>query len=357
MKYIITIFIGCIILVGVIVYVENGEVTMEEGNNSETSSEVKEQVKEEDSSSAEEELNEGQHQLKANEIYSWIGENALKLKGEFGEPNRVDITPYNYEWWVYDMEEIYIQFGVREDAIVTVFTNHEAANIGPIQLGESYEYVQEYYDFNEKVSLHGQYRSFQFELNEEELLSRPMAAINNEVWAQFYFDVYHNELSSIRYVDQETLLLQQPYDIVFRGDMPESKELTDDEWKKVEEGQAKQVLALTNKIRERHGLQPLEWDDSTAYVAYLHSYDMYQEGYFSHTSPNYGELKDRLEGEDVLFQLAAENIAAYYVDAIGAVEGWLNSEGHRINLLHEDFTHLGVGVYRDYYTQNFLTPR
>lgn len=54
------------------------------------------------------------------------------------------------------------------------------------------------------------------------------------------------------------------------------------------------------------------------------------------------------------FQQAGENIAYNYVDGPAAVEGWLNSEGHRKALLNEDYTHLGVGVDHKYYTQNFI---
>lgn len=49
-----------------------------------------------------------------------------------------------------------------------------------------------------------------------------------------------------------------------------------------------------------------------------------------------------------------ENIAYNYVDGPAAVEGWLNSEGHRKALLNQDYTHLGVGVKEKYYTQNFI---
>ncbi|MEK1830243.1 CAP domain-containing protein [Priestia megaterium] len=54
--------------------------------------------------------------------------------------------------------------------------------------------------------------------------------------------------------------------------------------------------------------------------------------------------------------MAGENIASNYQDGIAAVEGWLNSEGHRKALLNKEFTRLGVGVYEKYYTQNFITP-
>jgi uncharacterized protein YkwD len=61
-----------------------------------------------------------------------------------------------------------------------------------------------------------------------------------------------------------------------------------------------------------------------------------------------------LTAANVPFQMAGENIAAHYVDGPAVVEGWLNSKGHRESLLSGDFTHLGVGVYQKYYTQNFI---
>ena len=84
---------------------------------------------------------------------------------------------------------------------------------------------------------------------------------------------------------------------------------------------------------------------------------MHDEQYFDHVSPVKGNLADRFNTGEVPFAMAGENIALKYVDGIAATEGWLNSEGHRVNLLHEEFTFLGVGVYEDYYTQNFLKPQ
>ncbi len=77
-----------------------------------------------------------------------------------------------------------------------------------------------------------------------------------------------------------------------------------------------------------------------------HSEDMKENNYFSHVSKKYGSLKDRLEEGHVDFQQAGENIAYNYVDGPAAVEGWLNSEGHRKALLNSDYTHLGVGFIK-----------
>ncbi|TGV29209.1 secretion protein, partial [Mesorhizobium sp. M00.F.Ca.ET.186.01.1.1] len=63
-----------------------------------------------------------------------------------------------------------------------------------------------------------------------------------------------------------------------------------------------------------------------------------------------------LKQANITYSMAGENIAAGYPDAIEAHESWMNSPGHRKNILEKDFTQLGVGVITDYFTQAFLTP-
>lgn len=288
-------------------------------------------------------------------IFQWIGKEEAELIEYYGEPTRRDMTPYGYEWYVYKDGDYYIQHGLDDGIVVTVYTNDEKAEIGLVQIGDSYEQVERYFPFEASISLEYMGSSYQFQLNEEELAMTPIAKYG-DIWLQFYFDIFEDRLSSVRLVSKETLLLQRPYSIVYRGELLEADALGDEEWEAVQEGRARQIFDLTNHIRLKHDLPALEWDHKTAIVAYDHSQDMYENEYFSHTSPTKGELRDRLEAEKVIYQLAGENIAAKYVDSIAAVEGWLNSEGHRVNLLNEEFTHLGVGVYRDFYTQNFMTP-
>ena len=57
---------------------------------------------------------------------------------------------------------------------------------------------------------------------------------------------------------------------------------------------------------------------------------------------------------NIYYESAGENIAYQYIDSIDVVSGWLNSKGHRETLLDEDFTHIGIGVYKKYFTQDFL---
>ncbi|WP_139368248.1 CAP domain-containing protein [Evansella clarkii] len=322
---------------------ENNEELREERNNTETESEQVESPESDDNSTD------------PVKLHNLIGEDSSEVIELYGKPDRVDLSQYGYDWWIY-RDTPYLQIGVKEGKIVTVFTNDPEAETELLNVGDTAAIAEEEFTFEDTVSLSGSFTSYQFELTAEDLEMRPLAELDG-VWMQLYVDNFERTISAVRYMDQETLLLHRPYSIVYRGELPLPDELSDEEWAEVQEGQARQIFDSTNKIRERHGLTELEWEDDTAYVAYLHSKDMFEDEYFSHTSPNYGELQHRLEAGEVNFWTAAENIAAGYVDGLAAVEGWLNSEGHRVNLLNEEFTHLGVGVYQDFYTQNFLVPR
>lgn len=292
--------------------------------------------------------------LPSQGLLTYVGMTAKEVEEILGKPNRIDRSPYDYDWWIYNENlEEYLQIGVEQNKVVTVYGIGESINISPFHIGQAYSQVATQFSIDNQLSFNARFSSFRFELNEVEMKTRPLIEMD-DVYIQLYFDTFTNNLSSIRYMDKETLVKHRPYELVYRGDLLSSKELTNDDWREVEEGTAAQILDLTNIIRYRHGINPVQWDDKTSIVAYNHSKEMNLEDYFSHQSPNTGGLADRLVEGEVPYQLAGENIAARYVDGIAAVEGWLNSEGHRDTLLNGKFTHLGVGVFEKHYTQNFI---
>ncbi len=288
-------------------------------------------------------------------LHTLVGKPTDFILELFGDPSRIDASAYDYEWWIYPNDESYIQIGIEEGVVVTVYFIGSDSLVNPFYIGQSYEELYEQFGFPQQVSFNVAGNSYQFNLTEEELGARPLLKVG-DVFIQFYFDTFTMTLSGIRYLNGETLIKHRPYSVVYRGELIEPKPLSVSQWRAIENGAALQILSITNEIRKRHFLNELEWDEETSIVAFHHSEDMSINDYFSHTSPTEGELKDRLKKQGVLYQLAGENIAAKYVDAIAVVEGWLNSEGHRVNLLHDEFTHLGVGVFERYYTQNFITP-
>lgn len=294
-------------------------------------------------------------------LFDWMKRDVETLTEAYGEPDRKDLSAYGYTWWVYtDLQESYVQFGVLDDEIVTIYATGEGVDVSPIEIGQQYDTVTESYaasgdlEFSDEVTYSGGFSSYTFLLSEEDVMTRPLVKLTNDIFIQNYFDTFTGELSSIRVLTADVLLKHRPYEMEYRGSLPDRPNLSEESWEKVEKGMEQQIFDITNIIRERHGSPPLDWEDSVRDVAFTHSKDMKENDYFSHNSLNGDGLKERLTSADVFYWTAGENIAAQYPDAPSAMEGWLNSEGHREALFNEDYTHLGVGVYRLYYTQNFL---
>ncbi len=302
--------------------------------------------------------NESKEKLNLPEtgVLSFVGKSSGEIIKTLGEPARKDPSSYDYEWWIYNQnDQQYLQIGVLDEKVVTVYAIGPDVNVKPYQLGQRIDEVFKTNSITSSISIDYEGNSYRFELSEEDMNTRPIVKMGN-VYVQLYLDKFDGELSSIRVMNEETLIKQRPYEVVYRGELIQPKKLSAEEWKAVEEGAEKQILDLTNVIRKRHDISPVEWDEMTSEVAFMHSNDMKMNDYFSHESPTKGSLADRLKAENVAYQMAGENIAAQYIDGIAAVEGWLNSKGHRDTLLNPEFTRLGVGVNEVYYTQNFITP-
>ncbi|WP_237389776.1 CAP domain-containing protein [Bacillus sp. USDA818B3_A] len=106
---------------------------------------------------------------------------------------------------------------------------------------------------------------------------------------------------------------------------------------------AQQVIDLTNQQRTKNGLQALKADTQLSGVAQKKAVDMQQNHYFSHTSPTYGSPFDMMRDFGVSYKSAGENIAQGQRTPQEVVTAWMNSEGHRKNILSSNFTHIGVG--------------
>ncbi|WP_419465914.1 CAP domain-containing protein [Bacillus spongiae] len=116
------------------------------------------------------------------------------------------------------------------------------------------------------------------------------------------------------------------------------------------------VINLTNEERRKNGLPDLKAYPELSNVARVKSEDMKKNNYFSHTSPTYGSPFDMIRNHGVTYRAAGENIAKGQPTPEEVVKAWMNSEGHRRNILSRNFTHIGVG-YTDsghYWTQMFV---
>lgn len=119
---------------------------------------------------------------------------------------------------------------------------------------------------------------------------------------------------------------------------------------------AQQVLDLVNRERAIYGLESLSLDDTLSRYAAVKSQDMHDNGYFSHTSPTYGSPFDMMKSFGITYSYAGENIAMGYATPDAVVTAWMNSAGHRANILSSSFTRMGIGYVEDggYWTQWFI---
>ncbi|MDO4742865.1 MAG: SafA/ExsA family spore coat assembly protein [bacterium] len=120
--------------------------------------------------------------------------------------------------------------------------------------------------------------------------------------------------------------------------------------------QEQQVINLVNKIRRENGLKELQTNGELSRVARYKSQDMHDKNYFSHTSPTYGSPFNMIKNFGISYNTAGENIAKGYTTPEAVVNGWMNSSGHRANILNASFTQIGVGYYANgnYWTQMFI---
>ena len=116
-------------------------------------------------------------------------------------------------------------------------------------------------------------------------------------------------------------------------------------------------IRRVNSYRVSRGLSALVWDQRAAAVAKAHSRNMFEEGYFSHTSPDGRSLKDRLRTYTLQYSSAGENIAWGQRTGREVLEAWLRSKGHRKNIEGRDFTHHGVGKVGPYWTHILFRPK
>lgn len=122
----------------------------------------------------------------------------------------------------------------------------------------------------------------------------------------------------------------------------------------------KEVLNLTNSERAKHGLSALKADDAKLNnCAHAKSDDMDKNNYFAHNSPRYGSAFDMMKQFGVSYTSAGENIAMGQMTPAEVVKDWMNSSGHRANILNGKFTHIGIGYVKGskhtYWTQQFIS--
>lgn len=114
-----------------------------------------------------------------------------------------------------------------------------------------------------------------------------------------------------------------------------------------------QVFQLVNQERAKAGLKAFVLDNKLSNAAMVKAKDMYDNNYFDHNSPTYGSPFDMMKKLGITFEYAGENIAKGQTTAQQVMTDWMNSEGHRANIMNGSFTTIGVAQYNGEWVQEF----
>jgi uncharacterized protein YkwD len=277
-------------------------------------------------------------------LESLIGQQSAKIIEWFGEPQRKDLSKYGFMWYIYNQDYLrYIQIGLNDKGtVVGVYSNSNAyklnAGIGVGTKKSEINYQNPVTSIKKGNTIYKINQS-----NQSETFFR-----ENRFYATLFYDTTKNgKVTSYQLIEKETELALSGYFGKPSKALSESFE--------------RQIFDLANAVRAREGKSAFIYDEKAATVARNHSLDMYTNKYFNHTNQNGKSPFDRMKASQLLYKSAGENIAFGQTSAIFAHEDWMNSPGHRKNILGQ-YERIGVGVAMGeknniYYTQDFYTPK
>ncbi len=245
----------------------------------------------------------------------YTGESVTELKKDFGEPSRIEKSIYNLDWYIYNENyKEFIMIAIENNMVVGYYTNAK-----------------------------------DFVLNNEiKYDSVSKQTMDNDNQITVYTDSNNdNKIYAV-------LVVLSSYQ---NKEIDNSQEFLDT--------QARENFDILNTFRVNNGKSVLEWNDLLVESSKKHCIDMAENGYFAHNSLNGDTHKDRILATGIQDTIAwGENIVAGKELAVDTFDLWINSEGHRINMLRDNFTHVGIAsIYKedsvyDYYSgQNFVEKK
>lgn len=286
-------------------------------------------------------------------ISTYIGKDTDEWLSDYGMPDRIEPSAFGYEWWIYNSSfSNYIMLGVKDSKAVQVYTAGTATNASPYEIGQTLDELYRFTIVENEITVKYGTNIYTFNLGAEDINRRLLVSFD-EVYAQLYIDVEDDKLEAVRFMDAETLIRHQPYDMMFVGDLLPPITPSSSLQQSIDQANAKQIIDLTNVYRLHHQRKPLFENSSITLLARMHSENTAKKD-FSSQEIELENLNDRLTEANIAFEEAGENTATQYFDAAEAVHGWINSSDHRETLLSEKFNQIGVGVFGKYYTQNFI---
>lgn len=273
-----------------------------------------------------------------------LNDSKTKVLHTLGEPNRVALSEYGFEWYIYHNEyKDYVQIGISStDQVVALYSNTTWDSPLGISLGTAKKSAR---------SLLG--KALEYIEKDKAFYMLPDDDNQDTYTREGYFlTVFYDQHDQHKVTAVQLILHEIELSLVGFYAVPTDRLKVDFEYMHFD---------LTNATRVRFGLPILTWSNAALPAARNHSEDMAINNYFDHTSLDGRQPWDRLSTVGVRYSTAAENLTSGFASPIFSHEALMNSYGHRVNILGKT-TRLAVGYYFNeqnipYCTQKYYTPR
>ncbi len=275
---------------------------------------------------------------------SLFGLSAAHITQQFGSPAAIEKSEYGFSWYVYHKNySRFVLVGIQNNKVMGLYSNSADMLFESLKVGAAKNSVRQVLRTKEYTGpvesiLKGN-TNYTLSLTGE----RDVFMNGQKYITVFYDNIKGGTLTAVQIIDYAT---EQGFGYLSAPDT------------KLAESYERISFYLINSIRVRFGKPVLQYDNNMAKVAAAHSQDMITRRYFDHLNPQGQKVDGRIEAAGYSYRSCGENIAKDHPSAISAHENYLNSPGHRDNILG-DFKHLGVGVRMDgksiLQTQVFVT--
>lgn len=287
-------------------------------------------------------------------LSTFIGKSIDSFEKEYGKPDRIEPSVYGYEWYIYKLSpRAYQMVGVENGNINQIYAAGDHVKVTPYQIGQSVEDIYRFTIVLPEIGLQLEDNYYVFSLSPTDTQRRILVQYD-ELFAQLYIDTFDNELEGVRFIDPQTLLLHRSYDIYYEGEIIDTVLPASSIQNAVNRAAERELTDLTNLHRLQHDLEPLNIHAGLQTIARDFSEELAKSGTGDPNSFELSKYEDKLKEFEIEFTKAGGNSAALYKDPIEAINGWMNSKEHRETILEASYTHLGIGVFSQYYTQNFI---
>ena len=240
-------------------------------------------------------------------ISTYIGASIETFQKEFGKPNRMEPSYYDYTWWVYNQNHQYMLVGVLNEKVVTIVAATENIDTTPFNIGENLEDVYQKVSMQPEIEFKNEFGAYRFELFEDDLNMKPMIPLG-DIYAQLYFDQFEGNLLFVRFMDEQTLIKHRPYDMAYRGELLEVEPATDEEWELADEATANQIFELTNYVRKKFSSRTLLLDEELQKFSNQKSLRMFEIAMEAEKSEKIDELQVRLDEANIPYESAGKTL-------------------------------------------------